>query len=220
MKLNTRLKKVADFVDKNSIVMDIGCDHGKLDIYLVKENIVKKAVATDSKSGPLSNAKENIKQYKLEKQIDIRLGDGLKPYTEDIDTVIISGMGGRNMIGIFKYVPEKLKHIKTIILSPNNYQIDIKKFLVSNGFIITKEELVEDNKIIYQVIKFVRGKKRYSKKELFFGPMLLKNKNLLFKKYYQKELKSREILIDILPKNYRLKKILIKRELKLLKEEL
>ena len=44
------------------------------------------------------------------------------------------------------------------------------------------------------------------------------NKNNLFKEYYKKELKSREILLDILPKNYRLKKYKTKKEIKMIKD--
>lgn len=109
MKINERLKKVGDLVDTNSSILDIGCDHALLDIYLVKEDKIKKAVASDIKEGPLKNAKENIKKYKLEKKIDIKLGNGLDTYTDDIDTVVVSGMGGRTIIGIFKYKPKIVK---------------------------------------------------------------------------------------------------------------
>ena len=49
MKINERLKKVGDLVDTNSSILDIGCDHALLDIYLVKEDKIKKAVASDIK---------------------------------------------------------------------------------------------------------------------------------------------------------------------------
>ena len=149
MKINERLKKVGDLVDTNSSILDIGCDHALLDIYLVKEDKIKKAVASDIKEGPLKNAKENIKKYKLEKKIDIKLGNGLDTYTDDIDTVVVSGMGGRTIIGIFKYKPKIVKKIDTIIVSPNNYQEDVRRFFTSIGFYIDKEELVKEGKIIY-----------------------------------------------------------------------
>ena len=38
--------------------------------------------------------------------------------------------------------------------------------------------------------------------------------------YYQRELVSREILIKMLPKNYRWKKFLTRREIKMIKEEI
>ena len=186
MIVNKRLKEVSKLVDDGSSILDVGCDHAFLDIFLAQDKTkkLKKIVASDNKEGPLEQAKNNILQHKLSELIELRLGNGLDVYTSDIDTVIISGMGGRNMIGIFKAHPEYLKNINTFILSPNNFQVDLKKFLVKSNFKIEKEVLVKDGKYIYQVIKFVRGKAHYSSREYFFGPLLLKNKDKLFIEYY------------------------------------
>ena len=153
----------------------------KIDIYLVKRGDNINAVASDIAEGPLDQAKKNIKAEKLEKKIEVRLGNGLDTYSDEIDTVIISGMGGRNMIGIFKKNIKVLKKIDTIIISPNNYQEDVKRFLCKNGFIIDDEVMVKEKKFIYQIIKLTKGKKRYSKKEYFFGPKYLEKKDKLFK---------------------------------------
>lgn len=220
MKINNRLKTIGDLVEANSFCLDVGCDHAFLDIYLVKKGIGIKAIASDILEGPLSQAKQNIKKEGLEKEIETRLGNGLETYSSEVDTVIISGMGGRNMIGIFKNKLNILKKIETIIISPNNYQEDIKRFLCKNGFMIADEVLVKEKKFIYQIIKFKRGKKHYSEKEYFFGPINLEKKDKLFYEYFQREVKSREILIEVLPKNYRLKKFIVKREIKMIKEEL
>ena len=40
--------------------------------------------------GPLKSALDNIKKYKVEDKIELRLGDGLSTYTDDIDTVVVS----------------------------------------------------------------------------------------------------------------------------------
>lgn len=220
MKINKRLKKIAELVEKDSLCLDIGCDHALLDIYLVKEKKINQVVASDIAKGPLEQARKNINKYHLEKKIELRLGDGLTPYTKDIDTIIISGMGGRSIIGIFKYQQSLIKKIKTIILSPNNYQEDVRKFFTKIGFIIEKEMLVKDGKIIYQIMKFKKGKKKYQKKDYFFGPRLLQKKDQLFFEYYQKELASRKILMDLLPRNYRLKRYSIKKEIKMIEKEL
>ena len=39
MKINARLKKIGDLVNANSLILDIGCDHALLDIYLIKEKM-------------------------------------------------------------------------------------------------------------------------------------------------------------------------------------
>ena len=129
-------------------------------------------------------------------------------------------MGGRNIIGICKNDLRILKKIDTLIISPNNYHEDVKRFLCKNGFYIENEEFVRDGKFIYQIIIFKKGKKKYSKKEYFFGPVFLEKKGPLFREYYEREMKSREILISLLPKNFRLKKISIRKEINLIKNEI
>ena len=220
MKINARLKKIGDLVEANSFCLDVGCDHALLDIYLVHRNKNIKAVASDIAEGPLEQAKKNIKRERLDDKIETRLGNGLSTYTDEIDTVIISGMGGRNIIGICKENLKVLKKIKTLIISPNNYQIDVKKYLTKNGFYIDNEEFVKDKNFIYQIIILKRGKKKYTKKEYFFGPKFLEKKGPLFREYYLRELKSKEILKSMLPSKYRLKRYQLKKEIELIKNEI
>ena len=220
MKINERLKTIGDLVEANSFCLDVGCDHGLLDIYLVKRGDGIKAFASDIAEGPLEQAKMNIKRERLEKEIEVRLGNGLETYSDEIDTVIISGMGGRNIVGILKERPDVLKKIKTLIISPNNFQEDVKRYICKNGFYIENEEFVKDNRFIYQIIICKPGKEHYSKKEYFFGPVFLQKKGSLFQEYYQRELKSREIILSILPKSYFIKRIQLHREMKWIKEVL
>ena len=220
MKINSRLKKIGDLVEANSFCLDVGCDHALLDIYLVTRNKGIKAVASDIAEGPLEHAKKNIKRERLEDKIETRLGPGLTTYSDEINTIIISGMGGRNIIGICKDSPKVLKQIDTMIISPNNYHEDVKRYLTKNGFYIENEEFVKDKKFIYQIIIFKKGKKKYTKKDYFFGPSFLIKKGPLFREYYLRELKSREILISLLPKGYRLKKYQLKQEIKMIKNEI
>ena len=94
MKLNKRLECVLSLVEDNRSVIDIGCDHALLSIAIVLEKNPKKVIASDNKEGPLVGAKENIDKYKVSDKIKIKLGYGVDPIEEDIDTIIISGMGG------------------------------------------------------------------------------------------------------------------------------
>ena len=220
MKINDRLKAIGDLVEANSFCLDVGCDHALLDIYLVKKKKNIKCIASDIAEGPVEAAKKNIKRERLENEIEVRLGDGLDTYSDYVNTVIISGMGGRSIIGILKYKMNIVKKIDTFILSPNNYQIDVKKFLTKNGFYIDDEVLVKEKKFIYQILVFKKGKRHYTKRDYFFGPVLLQKKGSLFNEYYSRELKSREILLNLLPKNYRYKKFITRKEIKMIKEEL
>lgn len=220
MKINARLKKIGDLVEANSFCLDVGCDHALLDIYLVRQNRNIKAVASDIAQGPVEQAKNNIKREHLENEIEVRLGEGLSTYTDNINTVIISGMGGRNIIGICKNNLNIFKKVDTYIISPNNYQEDVKRFFCKNGYYIQNEEFVKDKRFIYQIIIFKKGKRRYTKKEYFFGPVFLIKKGPLFREYYLREMNSREILISLLPKNFKYKKYITNKEIKMIKNEI
>lgn len=214
IKINNRLKLIGDLVDKNDNVLDIGCDHGLLEIYLLKKKI--KVVGTDNKKGPLDICKSNLKKEKV--KCELRLGDGLDTYSDE-DTVIISGMGGLNIIKILKKDVNKSKKVDKYILSPNNYIKDVRMYLNKLGYYIEDEKLIKD-KYIYTVIVFKKGKKRYNKKEYYFGPILLKNKNKLFNEYYKKDLNSKEIILKLLPKNDYYHRLLLHNNIKMIKKEL
>ena len=152
--INKRLEMIAFKIPDNRSVIDVGCDHALLGIYLVlnKKNI--KVIASDINEGPLVKARENIKKFGVEEQIKIKLGNGIDTIEEGIDTIVISGMGGLNMIGIFKYKTHLLKNVSTIVLSPNNYTKEVRREITKLGYYISDEDLVEDKGIIYPVIVF------------------------------------------------------------------
>ena len=66
MKISNRLKEIGNLITNAEVVVDVGCDHALLPIYLVLNNKSLSAIAVDNKIGPLNSAKENIKEYNLE----------------------------------------------------------------------------------------------------------------------------------------------------------
>lgn len=216
MKINNRLKTIGDLVPLSSYPLDIGCDHALLSIYLVKEKGLSKAIASDNKSGPLKKAKENVNFYKVSDKVKLIEAEGLDSYTKGIDTITISGMGGLNINKILDDNRKKLKNINTLILSPNNYSIAVKRKLIKLGYYIDDEVLVKEKNIIYQVLVFKKGKKYYSYKKLFLGPVLMTKKDALIKEYYQGLLNTKESLLKTLPKSFKSKIRLTKKEIKYL----
>ena len=220
MKINNRLKTIGDLVPLSSYPLDIGCDHALLSIYLVKEKGIKKAVASDNKSGPLKKAKENVKFYKVKDKVELIEAEGLNSYKEGIDTITISGMGGLNINRILENNKSYLKNINTIILSPNNYSIAVKRKLIKLGYYISDEKLVKENNIIYQILVFMKGRKYYSYKKLYLGPVLITKEDELTKEYYKKELETKRSLLEALPKSFYSKIRLTKKEIKYLEDVL
>ena len=177
--LSKRLESLIKYIDKNDKLIDIGCDHGLIDIYLVKNNIINSIIISDIHEGALKAGQENVKKHHLEKQIDARLGNGLEVLKQDevIDTVLISGMGTSTILKILNN--NYLKNINKLILQSNNNHEELRKEVVKLGFIITDEEFFTENKKNYINIVFKRGKKKYKKDELRYGPILIKNEAYL-----------------------------------------
>ncbi len=218
MKINNRLKTIGDLVPLSSYPLDIGCDHALLSIYLVKEKKLPKVIASDNKSGPLKKAAENINFYKVKDKVKLVKAEGLDSYESGIDTITISGMGGLNINKILDDNKRYLKNIKTLILSPNNYSLAVKRKLTKFGYHISNETLVKENNIIYEILVFTKGRKYYRYKKLFLGPVLMTKKDILTKEYYKKLLSTKESLLKALPKSFVSKIRLTKKEIKYLKE--
>ncbi len=220
MKINNRLKTIGDLVPLSSYPLDIGCDHALLSIYLVKEKGLSKTVASDNKSGPLKKAKENVKFYKVSDKVKLLEAEGLDSYTKGIDTITISGMGGLNINKILDDNKKYLKNIDTLILSPNNYSLAVKRKLLKLGYHIENETLVKERNIIYEILVFKKGRKYYSYKKLFLGPILMTKRDNVTKEYYQNLLNTKKSLLNALPKSFRNKIRLTKKEIKYLEEML
>ena len=201
MKISNRLKLIASFVDDNSYVIDVGCDHALLDIFLVQNKNNVKAVASDVNEGPLEGARKNIQTYNLEDKIEVKLGDGISTINDEIDTIVISGLGGETIVDILKEDITKLKNIKTMILSPHSDSYIVRKEITKLGFKIENEIFTCDQNKSYVIIKFVKGKSNYTEDELFFGPIILKNKNDYFINYYQELNNKNKKVLENIPKD-------------------
>ena len=190
MKINNRLKLVGDYVDKGSVPLDIGCDHAKLSIYLLKEKNFPFVYASDNKIGPLNQARENVNYYNLADKIELIKADGLNSLNDKIDTITVTGMGGLTINKMFFENKNKLTNIKTIILSPNNFIKEVRETINKLGYYLKDEELVEESNKLYHILVFSKGNKTYSDKELYLGPILMTKNKEIIKKYYRNELSN------------------------------
>lgn len=217
--LSLRLKEIANYIPDNIKMVDIGCDHALLDIYLYKNRKNISIIASDVNENALNQAKTNIKKYKLDKFIETRISDGLKNIEKDeIDTIVISGMGAHTIVGILHMNLDKLTNVENIIVQSNNHIDFLRKKVNELNYYIDSEKLVKDNNIIYTIISFKKGKKRYSKKELYFGPYLLKENSDLFKEKNKQDLEKLNHLQGVIPKNHHLHRLKIKNKIKLYKK--
>lgn len=211
--LSLRLSSLTKFVNYNDKIIDIGCDHALLDIFLVKNDLVKSIIASDINVQALNSGIKNIENEGLSDKISARLGDGLNVLTDkdNIDTVIISGMGTNTIMGILNN--DHLKNINKLIIQSNNDHTMLRKYVTKLGFFIKSEEYFQDNKKNYINIVFVRGNKKYSKIDLTYGPILKHNKP-----YLEFEINNIEKIEELVPKNKILLHFQLKKEKRVLKK--
>ena len=194
--ISNRLKSLVKYVNKNDKVIDVGCDHALLDIYLIKNNIVNDIIVSDVSKNALEAGKANIKKYNVEDKIEVRLGNGLDVLndSDNVDTVIISGMGTNTILEILnnKY----LYNVKKLIIQSNKDYYELRRDIVKLGFVITEEEVIEENDKIYVNILFNRGIRKYTIEELKYGTNNMINKELYFQYLIDKKEKILSCITD------------------------
>ena len=158
--LSKRLRAIANMVTPGNRLCDVGCDHAYLDIALLQEGKIEKALAMDVAEGPLQIAQQNLMLTGLEDRCETRLSDGLSAYKRgEADTLVIAGMGGILMEAILEKYPARSESFKELILSPQSEQAIVRSFLTDNGYVILEEDFVEDEGKFYPVIRAAyRGK--------------------------------------------------------------
>ena len=153
--ISNRLKSLVKYINKNDKIIDIGCDHALLDIYLIKNKYINNIIVSDISSNALKQGIKNIKKYNLDNYIETRLGNGLNVLNniDYINTIIISGMGTYTILDILnnKY----LENINKLIIQSNKDYDILREKVCNLGFIIDKEEVILDNNKIYINIVFI-----------------------------------------------------------------
>ena len=154
--LTKRLQSVADMVTIGNCVCDVGCDHGYVSIYLVQKEIAPRAIAMDVRSGPLSQAQKNIELFGVGGKVETRLSDGLDKLSfGEADTIVIAGMGGPLMKDIIVRGLDVAKSVSELVLQPQSEIPEFRRFLKSNGFITTAEDMVLEDGKFYPMMKVV-----------------------------------------------------------------
>ncbi|SHF68601.1 tRNA (adenine(22)-N(1))-methyltransferase [Ornithinibacillus halophilus] len=197
--LSERLQTVASFLPQGANFADIGSDHAYLPCYVCLKDVKASAIAGEVNEGPFNSANETVKQFGLEDKVEVRLGDGLQVIKKDeVDQVVIAGMGGALIRSILEDGKEKLECVETIIAQPNVDESSVRKWFMANHYEIVEETILEENGHIYEIIvgRLVEQPKQLSEKELLFGPILLQHKTEEFFLKWKSEREKRSRVIN------------------------
>mgnify|MGYP001423311544 CR=1 FL=1 len=205
MELSKRLNWIIEKLDKVEVIMDIGTDHGYIPVYLVKNNIAKKVIASDINKEPLKKAKINASLDGVSDKIDLRLGGGLSPLkNREAQAVIIAGMGGNLIRDILKNDLNKVKNLDYLILQPAQNPEVLREYLYTNNYEILDEDICLDENMYYEIFK-VKYKKvvNISMEDIFYEiSITMLNKKLpLFKSYIESKIEKNIKIMDFIKDN-------------------
>lgn len=204
MELSKRLKRIAEHVDKCESVADIGTDHGYIPIYLVKEGICKKAIASDINKGPIEKAKVNVAFEGVSNKVKCLLGPGLNPLkVGEVNGVILAGMGGNLTRDILLADMDKVKKYDFIILQPAQNPEVLREFLYKNDYEIIDEDLIKDEGRFYELFKVKyneNSEKLVFEDELEYevSPLLREKGHPLFKEFIEEKINRCETILSFI----------------------
>lgn len=180
--MNKRLELIASILPHGRGFADVGTDHGYLPVYMAQHGYSGKIIASDINEGPLSTAVASARQAGVEDRICFRLCDGLDGCgSEELDTVVIAGMGGDTICGILDRADWVMSRDILLILQPMTKAEVLRYWLTNNDFAICGEWLIEENGEIYQILSARFGARTpLSDAELFTGKYELAVGNALF----------------------------------------
>ena len=180
MVIPQRIKTIGDFIERDDIVVDVGADHGLLELYLIAKNQNILVTAVENKVGPYRILENNLKGLK---NVKLSLSDGIECVSRKTKTVVLAGMGGCNIEKILSAYPEKTRHLKKIIVDAHRDIALTRKTIINFGFKFKAEKIVFEQGKFYVISEFIKANKpvKYSSNTLEIGYQLYKDE--LWPKY-------------------------------------
>ena len=151
--LDDRLKLAASFVRPDAVFADVGCDHGRLSVYLMQQCNATRGYACDIRPQPLDKARQLLARKGLSDKVEAVLTDGLVGMEgKGITDVIIAGIGGEVLAHIVEEAPFLKDPSVRIVLQPQSKEHILRRALYRLGYCIEQEECVHAGRFLYTVM--------------------------------------------------------------------
>lgn len=194
--LSDRLQACCNFITPGDRVADVGCDHGYLGIYLLKNGIASSVIASDLREGPLKSAVQNSERFGVRDKMTFYLSDGVRNIPRDFDTLVCAGMGGDTMVSILSAAPWLQNPQYRLILQCQTKTAFLRKYLADNGWGIDKEVIIPDGKFLYTVMEVTRQNGfALTPGQCYFPPALAGNSEDILKAYFGYVVKGLENIV-------------------------
>ncbi len=185
----TRLLWFAERVRCGVCFADIGTDHAKLPVFLLKNGKISSAIASDIGEGPIAHARTYIGLNGLSEQISTHVGDGIA-HLDIISPadIAICGMGGETIINIINGASVVKSDGIRLLLQPMTDFAMLRNYLAENGFSFIDEDIVLSDSRMYQciIVEYSGKNTILSNIEADLGPISIKKRSETFLKYVER----------------------------------
>ena len=195
--LSARLLACCNFVTPGDRVADVGCDHGYLGIYLLKNGIASSVIESDVNAMPLESAKANAAKFGTLDKTTFCLSDGVQDIPQDFDALVCAGMGADTIISILDSAPWLQTSRYRLILQCQSKRPELRKWLSDNGFHIRRETLAKDGKFVYSIMEVVYNPGHpLTLAQTYLSPALLSSGHPLLEEYCSRVLGGLRITVE------------------------
>ena len=157
--IDARLRAAADLAleavrDRTApLVADVGCDHGYLTAYLLRQRPDLTAVASDVSALSLRKAQLLLDPGLYGSRVSFRVADGLSALAdgEKPDCIVMAGMGGRLILGMLRDGRARLPGA-ALVLQANTDLPLLRAGLAELGAAVLMERYAEANGRVYAVL--------------------------------------------------------------------
>ena len=192
--LSGRLMACCNFIAPGDRVADIGCDHGYLGIYLLKNGIASAVIASDINECPLQSAVRNSEKFGVRDKMTFCLSDGVRNIPRDFDALVCAGMGADTMLSILSAAPWLKDKQYRLILQCQSKTPVLRRYLSENGWYIRQEQVLRDGKFLYTVMEVVYSPAPLlTPAQCYFPPTLVENDH--YSAYYRWVIKGLETIV-------------------------
>lgn len=195
--LSNRLLACCDFVHSGDRVADVGCDHGYLGIYLLKNEIASSVIESDINEMPLESAKANAAKFGTLGKTTFCLSNGVQNIPRDFDTLVCAGMGADTIISILEDAPWLQASRYRLILQCQSKRPELRQWLSRNGYRIHRETLAKDGKFVYSIMEVVFDPGHpLTLAQTYLSPALLSSGHPLLEEYSSRVLGNLRVTVE------------------------
>jgi tRNA (adenine22-N1)-methyltransferase len=182
--ISKRIQAIAGAIsDPDCSVIDIGCDHAYLLIWLRRHGHRGRLAGTELRPGPWARGKADLERCGCG-DIELFLTDGVQGIREPFDVAVIAGMGRHTAEKILEQSDDWFRRCRSIILQVNQDVPELRRWISDHRYHIVAEQLVEDGKY-YEILVIRDGGEPLTEQQIRFGPRLLQEKSPLFVRRYR-----------------------------------